>query len=97
MAYVLSLLPYLACPLGMGAMMWFMMRGNNAQATDTAPIRGHDLTPDGRHAGARSDDRLTALHGELAAVDARIAAASGRSAAVETYEGAEMAPAGRQG
>ncbi len=93
MAYVLSLLPYLACPLGMGAMMWFMMRGNNAQATDIAPLRGHDLTPDGRHA----DDRLTALHGELAAVDARIAAASGRSAAVETYEGAEMAPAGRQG
>jgi len=97
MAYVLSLLPYLACPLGMGAMMWFMMRGNNAQATDTAPIRGHDLTPDGRHAGARSDDRLTALHGELAAVDARIAAASGRSSVGETDEAVEMAPAGRQG
>lgn len=37
MQYILSLLPFLACPLGMGAMMWLMMRGNKnqgSQATD---------------------------------------------------------------
>ncbi len=34
MQYVLSLLPMLACPVGMGLMMWLMMRGNKKQATD---------------------------------------------------------------
>lgn len=31
MQYLFSLLPVLACPLGMGALMWFMMRGNKEQ------------------------------------------------------------------
>ncbi len=41
MQYILSLLPLLACPVGMGLMMWFMMRGNKGQAppqADQAPM-----------------------------------------------------------
>jgi hypothetical protein len=36
MAYLISLLPALACPLLMGLMMWFMMRGNKNQSREQA-------------------------------------------------------------
>src|SRR6266511_4986573 len=36
MAYLLSLLPALACPLMMGLMMWLMMRGNKGQPGEKA-------------------------------------------------------------
>lgn len=42
MQYILSLLPLLACPVGMGLMMWFMMRRNKGQAppqADQGPMR----------------------------------------------------------
>jgi Protein of unknown function (DUF2933) len=49
MQYVLSLLPVLACPVGMGLMMWLMMRGNKEQPTqeiDHAPMRVTDESYD---------------------------------------------------
>ena len=41
MQYILSLLPLLACPVGMGLLMWLMMRGTKKQApgeADQAPL-----------------------------------------------------------
>src|SRR5207248_3960071 len=55
MQYVLSLLPVLACPLGMGLLMWFMIRGIKNQApgeadhvpvnTDNRPLHVMDEPP----------------------------------------------------
>lgn len=60
MSELLRLLPLLACPLGMGAMMWFMMRSGR-KATDAAPMRPKTATfeTDPRHA------ELAALHEQV--------------------------------
>jgi hypothetical protein len=36
MQYILSLLPVLACPVGMGLMVWLMIRGSKDQAPDAS-------------------------------------------------------------
>ena len=48
MLYALALL---ACPLGMGAMMWMMMRGNNQGS--------------GSQSGPAGDDEVTRLRAEV--------------------------------
>ena len=49
MQYILSLLPLLACPVGMGLMMWLMMRGNQQnqapQRKDPSPASTYRAEP----------------------------------------------------
>ena len=51
MQQLLYLLPILACPIGMGLMMFFMMRGNKKTATT-------------EHAAAETQDQIALLRAE---------------------------------
>ena len=53
---MLFALAVLACPVGMGAMMWFMMRGPGSASTQETPSQAEEL------AALRSE--ITALRAE---------------------------------
>lgn len=71
---LLSWLPLLACPVGMGLMMWLMMRGNNSQTMGSGQ-RPAQHGPTGRSTVDPSpDERLGQLRAQLAEIQAQQAA-----------------------
>lgn len=65
MKYILSLLPLLACPVGMGLMMWLMMRGNKQdqapQRTDQLPASSYRTPVEATHESPRRNSPLQML------------------------------------
>jgi hypothetical protein len=60
MSEALYALALLACPVGMGAMMWFMMRGSKSSPTQAKPAEEAEL------AKLRAEvDQLRAGQGDL--------------------------------
>ena len=68
MQYILSILPFLACPVGMDIMMWVMMRGNQSRAMNNMGQGPADTQSGFREVESRStltartpDEQLTEL------------------------------------
>lgn len=62
-------LPFLACPVMMGLMMWMMARRNRDQAAG-----GHELLTDHVAANTSPDKRLAVLRAQLADMERQQAA-----------------------
>ena len=72
--YLVSLLPLLACPLGMSLLMWLMMRGHKDHSGEAMPRPRQTTAPSPTAATAASPDRLTELHTQLQQVEVQQAA-----------------------
>ncbi|MDQ6906688.1 MAG: hypothetical protein M3176_07670 [Chloroflexota bacterium] len=72
MQTLFNYLPLLACPLGMGLMMW-MMRGKKDTPMQGMQDRAGDVAANQPPPALHPDDRLTILHGQLDDVQEQIA------------------------
>jgi hypothetical protein len=94
---LVGLLPLLACPLGMGLMMWMMMGMNKRQ--DMGSTAAENAPGGGATGGANPDDRLAQLRAQLgevqaqqATIAAKIAELSAEDRSAEPGEAARTAP-----
>lgn len=58
MQQLLYVLPALACPVGMGVMMWMMMRPKKDQATPPPTVQEQELARLRNEIAALRDDRV---------------------------------------
>lgn len=72
MENLLYALPMLACPVGMGLMMWLMSRGGHHQSVGPAQPPARAIRePGAAPSDGGWDDRLGRLRAELRAIDAQ--------------------------
>ena len=108
MENVLALLPYLACPVGMGLMMWFMGRASSTQGAQHTPSSETAVGQTSSNAsgdaasvagatGTRgtAGERLAHLHSELQELQAQQTAIAGQIERLSAQD-APAVPAGRR-
>ena len=93
MAYLLSLLPLLACPVGMGLMMWVIMRGSKGPAMGASQMPAPNVAARKTSAAVDPDERLAVLRAQLSSVEqqqtsiaAQIRQLSGEDRPAEPYD-----------
>ena len=100
MENLLNLLPLLACPVGMGLMMWLMMGRNRRQDMGSTQAPTVEPSPEDRLAQLRAQlDEVQTQQAAIAAQIARLSAAGSPAPPAEATgaEIAEPAPARRHG
>ena len=95
MQNLVYLLPLLACPLGMGLMMWMMARMMGGKKD--APMQGiqgqaGDIAANQPSPAVNSDDRLTLLHAQLDDVQGQIARLAAEDRTSASSGSAPLAP-----
>ena len=88
MENLLYFLPFLACPVMMGLMMW-MMRGNKDQATTSCELPAHTAA-----AGNSPDERLALLRAQLADMETRQAGITAQIGQLQAAGRVEELPSG---